>query len=52
MKNETDKMGLFIYKKQIYNNSSTDSICIKHLDGSKDYNGMDVGMKDEELKKL
>jgi len=53
MKNEREQMGLFIYKKHINNNSSDNYVCIRHLDGSKHYNGRDdVGMKDEELKKL
>jgi len=51
MKNEIDKMGLYIYKKQIYKNSSNDSICIKHLDGSRRYSCY-KGMKDEDLKKI
>ena len=51
MKNEREQMGLYIYKKQIYKNSSNDSICVKHLDGSKHYNNY-KGMKDEDLKKI
>ena len=52
MKNERDKMGLYIYKKQIYENSSNDSICIKHLDGSENYTDGLKQMKDEDFKKL
>jgi hypothetical protein len=52
MKNESEKMGLYIYIKQIYKNPSNDSICIKHLDGSKYYNISSKGMTDEDLKNL
>ena len=48
MKNEREQMGLYIYKKQIYKNSSNDSICIKHLDGSNYYKD-EKGMTDENL---
>ena len=51
MKNEREKMGLYIYKKQIYGNSSNDSICIKHLDGSYHYS-LSKGIMDEDLKNL
>jgi len=51
MENEREQMGLYIYKKLIYKNSSNDSICIKHLDGSKHYSGF-KGIDDENLKKL
>ena len=44
-------MGLYIYKKQINNSSSNDSICIKHLDGSNAHT-RDKGMTDEDLKNL
>ena len=46
-----EKKWVYIYKKQIHNNSSNDSIFIKHLDGSRLYKGL-KGMKDEDLKKL
>ena len=39
-------------KKQIYENSSNDSICIKHLDGSENYTDGLKQMKDEDFKKL
>ena len=62
METERNKMGLYIYKKLIYNNSSDDSVCIKHLDGSNNYDegqprakrstSLAKSMKDEDLIKL
>tara|TARA_Y100000389_G_C17468880_1_gene528373 strand:+ start:6990 stop:7802 length:813 start_codon:yes stop_codon:yes gene_type:complete len=52
MKNEKDKMGLFIYKNmKDAKKSSDDSIYVKHLDGTNHYSGI-KGMKDADLKKL